>query len=304
MESHTGSRTLLTGLHLLLTYKCDSECDHCFLWCGPEAKGTMSIRQVEEILRQARAIQTVNDIYFEGGEPFLFYPVLARGVELARAYGYDVGIVTNAYWATDRDDAVFWLRQLAKMGIADLSISTDEFHGDVESQKNARRAGNAAKSLGIPVAILGIRGIDRYGRASLNDGMGNLYFRGRAASNLASKVKKRSWELFAECPEKPPNIERVHIDCYGNVQFCQGITIGNIRRKPLKRIMEDLVPESHPIIGPLIRGGPAALAKEHHVRPSRRYADECHLCYETRRALRRRGKLKATLTPNQAYGED
>ncbi len=25
----------LTGLHLLLTYKCIYECDHCFVWGSP-----------------------------------------------------------------------------------------------------------------------------------------------------------------------------------------------------------------------------------------------------------------------------
>ena len=64
-----------------------------------------------------------------------------------------------------------------------------------------------------------------------------------------------------ECPEKPPNIERVHVDCFGNVQFCQGITIGNLWKRGLKQIMAELDPEEHPIIGPLIRGGPAALAR-------------------------------------------
>ncbi len=33
----------LTGLHLLLTYRCDSECDHCFAWGGPGQEGTMTL---------------------------------------------------------------------------------------------------------------------------------------------------------------------------------------------------------------------------------------------------------------------
>lgn len=28
---------MLTGVHLLLTYTCNFACDHCFLYCGPEA---------------------------------------------------------------------------------------------------------------------------------------------------------------------------------------------------------------------------------------------------------------------------
>ena len=33
---------MLTGIHFLLTYSCTSECDHCFLYCSPNAKGTFT----------------------------------------------------------------------------------------------------------------------------------------------------------------------------------------------------------------------------------------------------------------------
>ena len=49
----------LTGLHLLLTYKCLFECDHCFAWGSPRQSGTMSLRQVEDILEQAARLGTV-----------------------------------------------------------------------------------------------------------------------------------------------------------------------------------------------------------------------------------------------------
>jgi hypothetical protein len=134
------------------------------------------------------------------------------------------------------------------------------------------------------------------------DDRGDLYFRGRAASKLAKEVEGRDWRTLTSCPEEPPNISRVHVDSFGNVQFCQGITIGNLWKKPLKRIMYDLDPEGHPIIGPLIRGGPAALSRELGIRPRRKYADQCHMCYEIRCALRAKGRFDDVLTPDQAYG--
>ena len=30
---------MLTGVHFLLTYACNYECDHCFLYCGPLSRG-------------------------------------------------------------------------------------------------------------------------------------------------------------------------------------------------------------------------------------------------------------------------
>lgn len=44
--------------------------------------------------------------------------------------------------------------------------------------------------------------------------------------------------------------------------ICQGISIGNMWMTPLSEIVSSYRPDSHPICGPLIRGGPAQLAKE------------------------------------------
>ena len=69
----------LSGLHLLLTYQCNLECDHCFVWGSPWQSGTMTLHIIQEILKQGKDLGTVKWIYFEGGEPFLYYAVLVRG---------------------------------------------------------------------------------------------------------------------------------------------------------------------------------------------------------------------------------
>ena len=102
----------LSGLHLLVTYRCLFECDHCFVWGSPRQAGTMTLGKIRRILDSAQEIDTVEWIYFEGGESFLYYPVVLRGVQTAAAKGYKVGIVSIAYWATDVDDALEWLKPL------------------------------------------------------------------------------------------------------------------------------------------------------------------------------------------------
>ena len=49
----------LTGLHLLLTYQCTFECDHCFAWGSPWQSGTLTLAATRDILEQARALGTV-----------------------------------------------------------------------------------------------------------------------------------------------------------------------------------------------------------------------------------------------------
>lgn len=67
---------MLTGIHFILTYSCNFECDHCFLYCGPKSQGTFTINQVARVLDEAEKMGTVKWVYYEGGEPFLFFPSL------------------------------------------------------------------------------------------------------------------------------------------------------------------------------------------------------------------------------------
>ena len=53
----------------------------------------------------------------------------------------------------------------------------------------------------------------------------------------------------------------MHVDAYGNLHVCQGIVIGNLFREPLKEIAARYNPDGHYIVGPLLVGGPAQLAR-------------------------------------------
>jgi len=131
---------MLTGIHILLTYKCNLECDHCFLYSSPHAEGTMTLPQVRNVLDESLKIGSVKWIYFEGGEPLLFYQSMLEGIRLARDMGFKVGIVTNAYGAISEDDAEVWLHPLAELGLSDLSISDDSFHYGAAEDSPAKRA--------------------------------------------------------------------------------------------------------------------------------------------------------------------
>ena len=284
----------LKGLHLLLTYRCDSECDHCFVWSSPRSWATMSLEQVKDIIDQASELEGVDTVYFEGGEPFLYYPLLEAGVDYAHRKGLDVGVVTNGYWASTEEDAMLWLDPLKDKGIVDLSISLDEHHGE-GWEENARRAVSAARKAGFPVNVLTV--------PRVGDSEGGLFFRGRAVDKLAKDAPKRPMVELGGCPEDPPHIRRLHIDPYGNVMFCQGISLGNMNDRPLAQIIDSFVAEKHPIVGPLMNGL-EELAKAGGFNPDGKYADACHLCYTIRTEMISRRMYRLLLKPLQAYGEE
>jgi MoaA/NifB/PqqE/SkfB family radical SAM enzyme len=295
----------LSGVHLLLTYQCTFECDHCFVWGSPRQKGTMTLQTIRRVLDEAERLGTVEWIYYEGGEPLLFHPVLVRAVDEAVEKGFRVGLVSNAYWATGPEDAELWLQPLAGK-VADLTLSSDLYHFDERLSQQARDARAAAEKLGIPVGVCciaepeaGARGVT----GQLPQGEVAVMFRGRAAEALASRAIPRPWTEFGECPhEDLKEPDRVHVDPLGFVHICQGISLGNVVEEGLGEICDRYDHATHPVTGPLLEGGPAELARRYDLAPDAgaAFADACHLCDRTRRALRPR--FPEVLTPDQMYG--
>jgi MoaA/NifB/PqqE/SkfB family radical SAM enzyme len=294
----------LTGLHILLTYQCNFECDHCFVWGSPWQTGTFSLSQLEEVMNQAKDVGTVSSIYFEGGEPFLYYPILVKGVASAFNHGFDVGIVSNGYWAITKEDALEWLQPFVGK-LYDLSVSSDLYHYDEELSRQAKNACQAAAELGIPIGTISIAPPDSessdpaVGQLPLDES--GVMYRGRAAEKLARKAQLIPWTEFTECPyEDLREPGRVHLDPLGNLHICQGISIGNLFERPLKEICETYIPDRHPITGPLLTGGPAELVRAYDLPLKNEFADACHLCYTARISLRDR--FAKLLGPDQVYG--
>jgi organic radical activating enzyme len=300
---------MLTGLHFILTYTCNFECDHCFLYCSPWSDGTFTIGQVTEVLNEAQKIGTVDWIYFEGGEPFLYFPLLNESVRRSHERGFKVGVVTNGYGALSEEDAELWLSPLAESGLSHLDISNDTFHYGKEKENPAAVAVTVAERLGIETSSICIEPPKVLHQSSNNNDKGSpvvggdAKFRGRAADKLSDNLPRRAWEEMRQCPyEDLESPSRVHVDPFGNVLICQGISIGNMWQAPLSEIIRNYSSKAHPICGPLIRGGPAELAKALGVKLESGYIDECHICYLVRREAA--DSYPDFLCPRQVYGLD
>lgn len=292
-------------LDLLLTYKCNLECDHCFVFGSPDAKGVMKISDIKEILEQARKIPSIEWICFEGGEPVLYYPILLWGLREAKKLGFKTAFITNAYWATSVEDAKEWLKPILEIGVSDVVISDDTFHYGKEEENLAKYARQAAEEFGLPVSKISIEEPKQYMKEKQWRGEpvreGAVLFKGRPAEKLIEGVPRRPWKEFDKCVDEDfSNQKRVHIDPFGYVHVCQGITMGNMKKTPLHVMFEQFNPHTHPICEPILRGGPAELVRTYNVEHEKSYVDECHLCYCTRLKLRK--MFPEILAPDQMYG--
>jgi len=288
----------LSGVHFILTYRCTMECEHCFVFGSPRAGGTFTAKQLEGVFAELPKIGTIKSVYFEGGEPFLFYPLLVEGVKAAGHLGYETGIVSNGYWATSEEDAALWLRPLAESGLGELGISDDPFHsGDSQPASNALAA---AEKLGITAYRMSVEKPKTRGKRLDS---GGVMFRGRAAERLAKGLPGKTAHYYIECPyEDLKEPQRFHLDAHGNVLLCQGLSIGNMWQTPLSELVKGFDCRKHPVCRHLLEGGPARLAREHGLAAKGEYVDACHLCYLSRKALR--DKYPDFLAPKQLYGEE
>ena len=286
---------------------CNFECDHCFLHCSPQSQGTFTIHQVSEVLEEAKKIGTVERIFYEGGEPFLFFPLLNESIKRATEKGLNVGVVTNAYGTLAEEDAELWLRPLVESGLRFLNVSNDTFHYGEEKNNPAMVATSVAKKLGIDTSSICIELPQVIEPTAKGDAKGapviggGPKFRGRAVDTLTKGLPLRPWRTLRECPyEDLETPSRLHIDSYGNVQICQGISIGNMWKTPLSDLVTQYRPDAHPICGPLLQGGPAELVKACGIQPQAGYVDECHLCYLARKEMV--ATFPDYLAPKQVYG--
>lgn len=298
---------MLQGVHFLLTYMCNFECDHCFVYSGPSAPGTFTLNQMKDVIDEMTNIDTAEWVYFEGGEPFLFYPIMIEGVKIARDRGFRVGIVTNSYFATTKEDAEIWLKPLVELGTSILSVSDDPFHHGDEKESPAKRLIAAAKRVGMPVSSICIEkpvaGVSADSTQEKGEPVigGDTMLRGRAVEKLLEGLPKKSWKTFTECPHEELVVpKRIHVDPYGNTHICQGLSMGSMQEVPLSELDKKYDANMHPICGPLIKGGPAQLAKTYDVKHEDAYVDACHFCYLVRKSLI--DKFPQFLAPRQVYG--
>jgi hypothetical protein len=298
----------LEGIHFLVTYRCTYACDHCFVWGSPDAEETMTLAQLTSVIDQGAELG-LTDVYFEGGEPTLAYPIVLAAAKHARGRGLDVGVVSNCFWATSLEDAKVWLAPFAELGLADLSLSSYAYFVEDANEEQLRNAVLAAQALGIPTSVLEVGAPADIGVPGACSGdVGEVMHKGRAAVALAPAHASRPPETLTTCPfEDLDDPGRAHVGPDGELQVCQGIGAGNVFAggDGLRRVLDAYDPHARPVIREILVGGPWALAQAAGHTPARsHYADECHLCYEVRAALRAAGRHLEVLAPGQCYAEN
>ena len=313
---------------LILTYWCGAECASCYLRCSPRRGGWMSVEKALELWEHLAAASPHGcRIHLTGGEPFGDWPRLIEVCRRAAAAGLRPleKVETNAFWASDRAEAVERLRALDAAGMGRLVISADPYHQQHVAIERCRLLAAAAEEV-LGAARVRVRWRDWLAEGFDTAAMGDaeraaLFARyaaggrdrltGRAAEALAPRLsRKRPAELAdSPCREALLRSRHVHADADGLLcpGTCAGIVLGvaggaESVADVWRRLEGDWF--SRPVVGALAAQGPAGLAAEAQAAglvPRDGYASKCHLCWDVRRWMSRRGAGGGELGPAWMY---
>lgn len=271
----------LTGLHVVLTYQCVFESGHCFIWGNARQSGIFRLEPLDVVLDQAAALGTIGELCYEGGETFVYYPILIAAVRHAAARRLRTAVVTNGYWANSTEQARIWLGRLVDAGLERIIFAPDGRKGtavDLTTHPGAI----VAQQLGLAISV-----ITNAGGPPLPGPAGwPAHFCRQRLQQPEPGAPRYPWPTFSACPyTELGNPSHLHVDPSGNLHLCQGLVIGNVFEHSLASLVAGYAPERHALVGPLLAGGPAGLISDYGLDPDARFTDACQLCFYGRALL-------------------
>ena len=149
LKDNNAEIPFLKNIGLMQTLKCTIACSHCIVEAGPHRKEEMRYENSLEWLDQARSYREgyIEGLALTGGEPFFNMELLKKISNYGRESGFTVSAVTNAFWATSKNDATSVLEKFPAIRM--LCISTDEFHQKFIPFENIKNAAYAAEKCDI-----------------------------------------------------------------------------------------------------------------------------------------------------------
>jgi hypothetical protein len=274
----------------------------------------------------AHAIGLNDGLHFSGGEPFLNFELLLKGVEIAEGLHIPSTFVeTNCFWCGSDDSTRQKLQQLKAAGLKGILISVNPFYAEyVPFGRTERCIRLSQEVFGGNVAVYQLEYYRLFQRLGIKDripledylslaggqslaGRVEMFLMGRAARELRDLYPAYPAERFLGQPCQPPFLRdwHNHLDNYGNLMpgFCGGISLGPWRE--LDRLTQEGIElDEHPVLAFLIAGDMRGLfrfAQDLGYRaPQDGYVSKCDLCLGIRKHLVAVGDF-AELQPRQFY---
>ena len=301
---------------ILFTYRCTISCRHCLFACrGARPDVVMDADRCVRYLAQLHDLGRV--VHIAGGEPMLYWDVLAEALELAAEAGVAPHFVeTNCSFADS--DAVVQDRftVFKEHGLFGVLLSADPYHQAHVPPEHFLRARRIAREIFGAENVWATHASDEqvreYARIARDERSLAEYVRahppsltGSAYAELARLVQAVPINEIPPPPGSPTppdqghcagefdaeRIWEVHIDPYDNIQTNCGVILGRADRTPVAEVLARGPAEANFIVRTLSEAGPIGLAefarREHGFHVPEQSQQKCALCFVTRGFLRK-----------------
>jgi len=300
---------------ILFTYRCTISCRHCLFSCKPGRPDV--VMRPEQCVRYLRQLHELGRlVHIAGGEPMLYWGVLAKTMRLARAQGVLPHFIeTNGSFAID--DAIVQERFgfLKDQGLIGIYLSCDPFHQEFVPPGNILRARRIARDIfggqNVWAPIVPDEQVCDYPAIVRDEVRLRELVRGNPPMLVGSAYTRlgplldpfpidqsppqRSWDggpQPSHCAEQfdPATMWEVHIDPYDNIQTNYGVILGRADRLPIREVLAGAQTDASVIVRILSQEGPVALAqfarRQYGFPIPQRLRQKCELCYLVRKFLR------------------
>ena len=240
------------SLVLNLTLQCPLRCGHCCYRSDMGQHGCLDLAAACRAIDDAARMDSVQQVSFVGGDPFLVPDLMRQALQHARSHGLQGTATTSAFWARSAARARAMLEPLVQAGLGELVVSYDDAHAEFVPLRNVENAVAAARefSLRLYVAVTldaGARIDAAYLRQLLhiaeNDPRETVYevlvnATGRAADNDAAQAaaarREDSRVYRGACHSALQNIQVTHtgqiLPCCGVLPHDARMVIGDVSR--------------------------------------------------------------------------
>ena len=133
--------------------KCTAQCEICCLDANMSCNTIIDVPRIKDFLLSAEQVKQIHTIHFSGGEAFLYYDTLVELVRLCSSIKKKTTVITNGFWAKNKETVDEKLRVLKEAGLFAIGTSYDEYHQKYVSVESIRNLIVGAKKVGLKTSI-------------------------------------------------------------------------------------------------------------------------------------------------------
>jgi organic radical activating enzyme len=140
-------------LSIMPTYTCTAACTHCASLSNPQERTRLPLATMLAAIDEAKSLGFYN-VVFTGGEATLRWGDLLTSIAHASALGLPTRVVSNAHWATSREQARRRIDALQAAGLSEINYSTGDEHARFVPVERVVTASLVAIECDLPLVVM------------------------------------------------------------------------------------------------------------------------------------------------------